>query len=68
MNNVLSERFVRLLIVNKVLIPYTSNEKGLIKHDTASSNENLAIATKVNSSLLYSHNRKHNSIVRKAAS
>ena len=54
--------------LNKVLNPYASNEKGLIKNDNTSSSENLATATKASSSLLYSHNRKHNSIVRKAAS
>ena len=32
--------------LNKVLIPYISNEKGLIKNDNESSSENLAIATK----------------------
>lgn len=53
---------------NKVLHPYISNEKGLTINDNASSSENLTISTKTSSSLLYSHNRKHNSLIKKFAS
>lgn len=45
-----------------------SNEKGLIKNDNASTRDNLVIATTTSTNFLYSHNRKHYSIARKAAS
>ena len=53
---------------NKELYTCTSNEKGLIKKEYASSSENLVITPKTSSSLLSSHNRNPNSIVRKATS
>ena len=40
----------------------------MIKNDNENLSKNVAISTKASSILLYSHNRKHNSIVRKAAS
>ena len=54
--------------INKVLNPYTSNENGSIIYLNTSSSGNLAIYTNTKSSLLYSHNLNHNSIVSTAAS
>ena len=53
---------------NKEICTCTSNEKGLIKNNYASSSENLVITPKASSSFLSSHNRNLNSIVRKSAS
>ena len=44
---------------------YTSNEKGLLTNDNASSSENLELDTNVSSSCLYAQNSNHNSILRK---
>ena len=51
--------------LSKVLHPYTSNEKALLKNDNARSSKNVAIDTSISSSLLYSHPINHNSMVSK---
>ena len=52
---------------NKVLHPYISNEIGLTINDNSKSSENLTISTTSSFSLLYSRNRKCDSLVRKSS-
>ena len=66
--NQLNSKILNSNEFTKVLNLYVSIEKWLIKNDNSSASENLVIATIESSSLSYSHNRKHNAIVRKTAS
>lgn len=54
--------------LNQVVNIYISNAKGLLINDNASPSDNIAINTKVSYSLIYSHNKNNNSLVKKSAS
>ena len=54
--------------LNKVVNIYIPNAKGLLINDNTSPSDNIAINTKVSSSLIYSHNKNNNSLVKKSAS
>ena len=66
--NQLNSKILNSNEFTKVLNLYVSIEKWLIKNDNSSASENLVIGTIASSSLLYAHNRKYNSIVKKYVS